>query len=259
MEKYAEATEAYRNVMRLAPDDAGGYAGFAEASIGAANGTVSADARDALIKALERDRDEPSAKFYLGLERAQAGDAKAALAIWRELTANAPPDAPWLNMVRGQMAQVAQEAGVPPMAVQPKHALEVVGGAAPEAAPQMAADPVAPDMSAIKGQYSAENLEMIQGMVGGLQAKLSDNPDDFNGWMLLGRSMTVLKNADGAKAAYEKAIALKPAEAAPRTQLADLMAASGDKARARQVLKEALGKVLANDQPDIKRRLEALK
>jgi cytochrome c-type biogenesis protein CcmH len=267
MERFADAASAYRNVMRLLPDDAGGYAGFAEASIGAAGGTVSAEARDALIKTLQRDRDEPSSKFYLGLERAQAGDAKAALAIWRELTASAPADAPWMNMVRGQMAQVAQEAGVMPMAVQPRHALDVIGASAGEApatapAPQTAAvDPAAPDVGAIKDRFSADNLEMIQGMVGGLQAKLAANPADYNGWMLLGRSMTVLKNTAGAKEAYTKAIALKPAEAAPKAQLAELLASDGDKAGARKLLTEALA-TLPADAPqrgEITSRLAALK
>ncbi len=267
MERYQDAANAYRNLMRLTPNDAGGYAGFAEASIGAVGGTVSAEARAALIKALELDRDEPSAKFYLGLERAQAGDAKAALAIWRELTASAPPDASWLNMVRGQMSQVAQENNIPPMSVQPKHALDVVGGStsdaspAPAAAPQVAGDPTAPDVGALKDRFSTENLEMIQGMVGGLQAKLADNPNDYNGWMLLGRSMTVLKNTDGAKNAYTKAIALKPAEAAPKAQLADVLAAEGDKAGARKVLTEALATVPAGapQRAEIESRLAALK
>ena len=271
MERFADAANAYRNLMRLLPDDAGGYAGFAEASIGAAGGTVSAEAREALIQALRRDRDEPSAKFYLGLERAQAGDAKAALAIWRELTASAPADAPWMNMVRGQMAQVAQEAGVMPMAVQPRHALDVIGDGAPQAAqqaparapaPQNAAvDPAAPDVGAIKDRFSADNLEMIQGMVGGLQAKLAANPEDYNGWMLLGRSMTVLKNTAGAKEAYTKAVALKPAEAAPKAQLAELLAADGDKAGARKLLTEALATLPANapQRAALDGRLNALK
>ena len=270
MERFADAASAYRNLIRLLPDDAGGYAGLAEASIGAAGGTVSAEAREALIQALRRDRDEPSAKFYLGLERAQAGDAKAALAIWRELTASAPPDAPWMNMVRGQMAQVAQEAGVMPMAVQPRHALDVIGDSAPAAAPQpspqapasqTAADPAAPDVGAIKDRFSAENLEMIQGMVGGLQAKLAANPEDYNGWMLLGRSMTVLKNSAGAKEAYTKAVALKPTEAAPKAQLAELLAADGDKAGARKLLTEALATLPANapQRAALDSRLNALK
>ena len=58
---------------------------------------------------------------------------------------------------------------------------------------------------------------MIQGMVGGLAALLEANPDDYNGWMLLGRSYTVLKNTDGAKQAYGHAIKLKPAELAPES------------------------------------------
>jgi cytochrome c-type biogenesis protein CcmH len=229
MQRYADAAEAYRNLMRLIPDDADGYAGYGEMLTAAANGTVGADGHAAFVHALELDRDEPRAQFYLGLERAQAGDTQGAIAIWRALTASAPADASWLPTVRAQMAELAQSAGVMPMSVTPRHALEVVNGTAPapaQAAPQTAkADPAAPNMGALTGQYSPENIAMIQGMVGGLAAKLESNPDDFNGWMLLGRSYTVLKNLDGAKQAYVHALRLKPADDAPKAQLNALVLA----------------------------------
>jgi Flp pilus assembly protein TadD len=73
--------------------------------------------------------------------------------------------------------------------------------------------------------------------------------------------MTVLKNTDGAKAAYGKAIALKPAELAPKAQLAELLASEGDKTGARKVLTDALGALPASapERADVTRRIEALK
>jgi len=71
-------------------------------------------------------------------------------------------------------------------------------------------------------------MEMIRGMVSGLAARLESEPDDYDGWMMLGRSYTVLDNVDGALGAYEKAMALKPAEIDPKMQYANLMITQTD-------------------------------
>jgi cytochrome c-type biogenesis protein CcmH len=49
---------------------------------------------------------------------------------------------------------------------------------------------------------------------------LENNPDDYSGWLMLGRSYTVLRNTAGAKQAFEKAMALKPAEIDPKLNYA---------------------------------------
>jgi cytochrome c-type biogenesis protein CcmH len=220
IERFDAALDAYRHVLGLNPEGAEPYADFGEMAVSVAGGQVTDDARAAFTMALQRDRSEPRSRFYLGLAAAQGGDARTAIAIWRELTAGAPPDAPWLEMVRGQMFQVAQQNAIMPMSVEPKHPLddgEVVTAQGPSA-PQPA-DPddiTAPDVSAIKNQFSGENLAQIQAMVGSLAGRLENNPEDYNGWIMLGRSYTVLRNADGAKRAFEKAMALKPAELEPK-------------------------------------------
>jgi cytochrome c-type biogenesis protein CcmH len=235
LQRFPEAADAYKHLMALTPDDADAYAGFGEATTAAGSGLVTADARDAFLHALKLDPTEPRARFYLGLALAQQDKPEAAIAVWRDLTASAPKDAPWLDTVREQMARVAQDAGIMPMSVKPMHALAAFGGQAPQVAPAAAPkeaaaanDPGNPDMSALKGKFSAENLEMIKGMVGGLAARLKDTPDDYDGWMRLGRAYTVLQNMSGAKDAYAHAVKLKPAALAPKLQLADLMARETD-------------------------------
>jgi len=220
VERFDAALDAYRHVLGLDPEGAEPYADFGEMAVSVAGGQVTDDARAAFTMALQRDRDEPRARFYLGLAAAQAGDARTAIAIWRELTAGAAPDAPWLEMVRGQMFQVAQQNAIMPMNVEPKHPLDdgpVMASAGP-ASPQPANpdDITAPDVSAIKNQFSGENLAQIQAMVGSLAGRLENEPDDYNGWVMLGRSYTVLRNAEGAARAFERAMALKPAEVEPK-------------------------------------------
>ncbi|MHB1207265.1 MAG: c-type cytochrome biogenesis protein CcmI [Rhodospirillaceae bacterium] len=214
--RFDDSVKTYRKLTAAKPD-ADSYAGLGEAITAAGNGAVTPEAHDAFYKALTLDRQEPRARFYLGLEFALKGDAKTAIAIWRDLQASSPPDAPWVPVVREEMTQVAQAAGIPPMSVTPAHPLDILpaGGA-------MAAAPPAPAAADSAG-FSAEQRQMIEGMVGGLAARLAQNPADYEGWMMLGKSYTVLRKTDDAVAAYEKAMALKPAEIAPKLQYAALL------------------------------------
>lgn len=227
IDRFPEALEAYRHVLTLNPEGAEPYANFGEMAVTVAGGRVAPEAREAFTTALKRERGEIRSRFYLGLAAAQDGDAQRAIAIWRDLTAGAPQDAPWLEMVRGQMFQVAQSSAIMPMNVEPRHPLDAAPSTsaptAPKAAPKAAEVPpsalgdiTSPDVSAIKGQFSGENLAQIQAMVGALAGRLENNPEDYNGWLMLGRSYTVLRNTSGAKGAFEKAMALKPGEIEPK-------------------------------------------
>ena len=206
------AAKTYAKLSTLRPD-ADTFASLGEMLTARAEGHVTQEAHDALVKALGLDRDEVRSRFYLGLEQAQQNNPRDALAIWRDLTGSAPQDAPWLPMVRQQMAQVAQSAGIPPMGVEPRHPLSAA------TATTAAAPPAQADASAAGKSFSPEQREMIEGMVGGLAARLEQNPNDFKGWMMLGRSYTVLQKSDDAVKAYNKAAALEPANIEPKVQI----------------------------------------
>ena len=64
----------------------------------------------------------------------------------------------------------------------------------------------------------------IQAMVGRLAARLRENPDDVDGWKLLGRSYTVLGRFDEASDAYAKAAVRAPRDASLLADLADALA-----------------------------------
>ncbi len=216
--QWDDAVKTYKQLLELKPD-ADTYANYGEALTVQAGGRVTPGAHDAFLKTLGLDRTEPRSRFYLGLEQAENNNPRDAIAIWRDLTTSAPQDAPWLNTVRQQMAQVAQSASIAPMSVEPRHPLD--GAPLASAAPSHPAP--APTAS-----FSPEQRQMIEGMVGGLAARMEQSPEDFSGWMMLGRSYTVLQKPEDAAKAYEKAVTLKPAELEPKLQLESALLATVD-------------------------------
>ena len=91
-----------------------------------------------------------------------------------------------------------EPATAPPAAMPPATASTASPG--PSAADMQAADAMNPD------QRSA----MIAGMVQQLADRLQSDPGDFEGWLKLGRAYQVLGRHDEARAAFDKAAALRP-------------------------------------------------
>jgi len=63
------------------------------------------------------------------------------------------------------------------------------------------------DIAAASAMTEAERAEMISGMVDGLAARLDENPNDPDGWIMLIRSYSVLGRRDEAAEAAKKALA----------------------------------------------------
>ncbi len=58
----------------------------------------------------------------------------------------------------------------------------------------------------------ASAMPSVDEMVASLAARLEENPNDVNGWKMLGRSYFQLRNFTGAAAAFERAVELEDAE-----------------------------------------------
>ncbi len=70
--------------------------------------------------------------------------------------------------------------------------------------------PSAADIEAASEMSPDEQQEMIRGMVDGLAARLEEEPDDVEGWRMLGRSYGVLGQPEKAAEAYGRAAELLP-------------------------------------------------
>jgi cytochrome c-type biogenesis protein CcmH len=172
--RYDDAVRARANALRLLGATAEREAYYGEALTAAANGVVTAEAKAAFDRAIDRDRRDPTARFYQGLAAEQDGSREDAKRIWRALLAEAPADAPWAAFVRQALARIE-------------------GSAASAAAPAPAG-PVA---------GGAGNNAMIRGMVERLAARLREDGSDAEGWVRLARSYKVL----GEEARLQAAIA----------------------------------------------------
>lgn len=225
-----DAATAYRRALATGSNDIDIYTEFGDTLTAMNGGTVPPEAADVFRAVLRTDRDEPRARFYLGLAAAQAGNVADSIAIWRDLTANAASDAPWLAMVRDQMSQVAMAANIMPMTIAPRHPLDgptttqsTVDSASTVMVPEADEDDFRPDVSALADRFSGGEMTMIQEMVGGLEARLEFEPDDFEGWMQLARSYSVLGNTEKSAGAYRKASALNTDAIEPRAKLAETL------------------------------------
>jgi cytochrome c-type biogenesis protein CcmH len=189
---YQEAVEAFQRSLDLSQDDPTARSELAEAMVYAAGGQVTRAALEHFRAALEMAPNEPRARYYLGLALAQEGEIDAALESWSQLLAASPGDAPWRPQIIDAIRAVLESEGRP--------ADEVIAslpeGTAPSAAEAAAS--------------SAEQDEMIRSMVEGLAARLENQPDDLQGWLMLGRSRLVLQQPDLARQAFERARELAP-------------------------------------------------
>ena len=161
-----------------------------EAIVQGAEGLVTQGALEQFQTALQSVPSEPRAHYYLGLAASQEGNVDGAVDTWRHLLEISPSDAPFradiVRLIRG----VLEANGRP--------ADEIVAGLPEGTAPTGGAR--APH---------AQN-EQIRAMVEGLAARLESEPDDVQGWLMLGRSRMVLEEPELAKAAFERAREIAP-------------------------------------------------
>ena len=222
-----EAITAYRNAIDTGKANNVAKSEFGEALVESMAGTVSAEAANIFSEVLLENRSDPRARFFLGLQKAQNSDPESAISIWRELSATSPEGAPWLPMVREQIKNTALSAQIMPINIEPKHPLDnnrnVVPLKSVQGIPEPDEENFLPDVSSLSNRFSGSELSMIQEMVGGLEAKLEFEPNNFAGWMQLAKSYSVLGNIEKTKTAYRGAAAANAQAIEPRVQLADLI------------------------------------
>jgi cytochrome c-type biogenesis protein CcmH len=135
--------------------------------------------------------------------------------------------------VLAQQDEAALEAFISKQGGWPGEAGEADNGSAP-------AQSGRPDMS-------------LEAVTAGLKKKLEANPDDVNGWILLGRSYAALGNRERAKATFQQSIAKWPDNADVKVAYAEsLMTAAGG--RVTEDARKAFASALTADPSNVRAR-----
>ncbi len=173
---------AFRQAVALSDQDPDLRAALGEALVVLANGQVSDEALQQFQQVISIDADNDLARYYIGLASAQNGQGDLAIEAWQEILDSKPENEQWVSFLTKRIASVEKEKT---LSLMPELNNETV-----EAANEL---------------DKSERLEMINGMVASLAERLSENPDDMQGWERLIRSYIVLGRKSDALAAIQNA------------------------------------------------------
>lgn len=187
----AESVNAWRNAIKYLGADARRYGGLAETLVVNNKGRVDPEARDAFTKILALVPGDPRARFYLALADAQDGKSDVAIAALEALKKDSDPAAPWIEVTDAQIARIRAEK---------------------EQVAKAPGNPDEDDVAAAADMSDEDRMQMIRTMVDSLDARLADDPKNFEGWKRLVRSYVMLQDPAKASEALKRGLAAFPAD-----------------------------------------------
>jgi cytochrome c-type biogenesis protein CcmH len=217
--RFTDAEEAYAKAIALDPGNTEFRGGRIEALVGAAGGTVTAEAKAVIAETLQRDPKDVRARYFDGLAREQEGDKAAALAEWTELlkegSGDERPGQSWASDLRNKVGALRRDMGRLDLGLDGVADVPRLTGAARQTAQ---AAPLAPraagkgpspqDVQAAEAMPAGDRIAMIRSMVDGLASRLERSPRDADGWIRLIRSRTVLGESELARQALAHGLAV---------------------------------------------------
>jgi cytochrome c-type biogenesis protein CcmH len=211
MERFPDATQAFRRAMELQPRNADYTAYLAEmVLIGAttAGRPPPPEADQLFRRALALQPGNPQARFYLATIRNERGDHRGAVDDLLALLRDAPAGEIWPQQVRAALVAIAQRNNIDLAGRLPA---VPAGPAAPAAHPPSNATAAIPgptpeQMRAASGMTPSQQDAASRGMVDRLAARLRANPRDADRWIMLMRSRMVLQDRNGAAEALRSAL-----------------------------------------------------
>ncbi|MBC8241043.1 MAG: c-type cytochrome biogenesis protein CcmI [Alphaproteobacteria bacterium] len=201
LERYGDAAKALRRALALSGNDANLHVAFGDILIKGANGSVTPEALAAFRKAQELDPGNLGARYFLALGELQANRPQKAYEAWLVLYRELPENSDNRRALAKQIRSVAQELGI-----DPEGEMKPVATAPSRTAP-------GPDRAAVAAaahMSAGDRQQFIQSMVQRLADRLKNEPDDYDGWMRLGKAYGVLQKPVESANAYGRASALRP-------------------------------------------------
>jgi cytochrome c-type biogenesis protein CcmH len=151
----------------------------------ASDGIVTEEARTAYEKLLKLDPGKVEARFWLAMAKEQDGRFADALADYKTLLSEAPPEATYRQPLAMRIKEVSSRLGT----------VEAKAPAGPSEADMAAAAKLSPE----------QRSQMIAQMVDGLAQRLKSNGRDLPGWKRLLNAYVVLGRTNEARVALGEA------------------------------------------------------
>ncbi|UTW55625.1 c-type cytochrome biogenesis protein CcmI [Kordiimonas sp. SCSIO 12610] len=180
---HARSIAAYNQLIRLQPDNIDWYIKRLEAYIGMANGQITPAANLLLSNIIDLSPEHPAGQFYLGLAYKQSNQLEGAYQVWQALLQNSQPNAPWYAIVQQQLEEIGPQ-------------LNKTSPSGPSRA----------DIEAVANLSAEDREAFINSMIDRLKNKLSENPNDIDGWRMLARALVQQGKKSEAIQALEGAI-----------------------------------------------------
>ena len=198
VQRPSEAAEAYARAVALRPQSSELKSAYGEALVGAEGGKVTPKALEAFKGALAIDAQNPKARYFVAVNKLQAGNTKEAFEDLLGLRAEAADDEPWMIELRERTIALARELNVDLASRAP----------AREGDPKGPPQPTLEQVRSIQALPADQQDKLVQEMVEGLSRRLQENPRDEEGWLRLIRSRIVLGERQAARDALKRALAI---------------------------------------------------
>ena len=225
--EFSDAAEAYQSAVEIDDTSASLWSALGEARVMAVDAArpdadpLPASALEAFAQALERDANDPRARYFMAVKKDLDGDHQGAISGWLDLLEDTPVGAPWEGDVVRTIEQVAaiNEINVQDRLSKavasrsPEIAIPGSGQAAGDAASATLRGPTAQQVADARNMSESDQRQMIAGMVSGLEERLEGDPSNLDGWVMLMRSRMTLGETGKAREALAKAVAANPGEA----------------------------------------------
>lgn len=188
-----DARAAFQRAIEIDGETAGRLAGLVQATVALTQGRVTDElmAMNRRLIALDPTRAEP--KFWVALGLEQRGQFAEAREGFRSLISPETRGQPWRPAVEQRLAALDARLGTGPQNA------ETPDRSAPQPGPTRE------DVAAANAMSPEDRQAMIEGMVSGLAARLSESGGSVDEWSRLIRAYVVLGQTDKAEAAAKDA------------------------------------------------------
>ncbi len=104
--QFGDAAALLQRGLKENPRDLESALALGMALVGHADGFVTPAAVQAFGRAKAIDPKHPGAEYFLGFSYLQSGEVVAARNVWAGLLENSPPDAPWVDGLKAEVARL---------------------------------------------------------------------------------------------------------------------------------------------------------